>query len=153
MKRQPSALLAFILVGCGGASIEGGEVRPFDGEGMRLVQRLNVSACNPTTQPATTQIEVWSGPSGGERTLVSLGPDRQSLVVHRRFVVHGEERFEVVVEPGGSDAILQRFRVGKKPTLELIRNATVPDDAPSSGGSLVQSCSLKPSPLHTPSAR
>ncbi|MGE0321319.1 MAG: hypothetical protein AB7K71_08170 [Polyangiaceae bacterium] len=145
MTRTWWVLVAWGLTACGGASIEGGEVRPFDGEGMRLVQRFDVRACNPATQPATTQVEVWSGASGGERTLVSLGPDRQALVVHRRFVVHGEERFEVVLEPSGGAPILQRFRLGKAPMLELIRNADAPDDAPSQGGSLVQRCSLRPS--------
>lgn len=136
--------LVFVVTACGGASIEGGEVRPFDGEGMRLVQRFDVAACNPETHPATTAVEIWTGASGGERTLVSKGPNRQSLVVHRRFVVHGEERFEVSMEPSGGDAILQRFRLGKSPTLELIRNADAPDDAPSRGGSMVQRCSLRP---------
>ncbi len=141
--------LGLVIVGCGGASIEGGEVRPFDGEGMQRAQRFDVSACNPSTAPVTTHIEVWSGAGGGERTLVSLGPDRQSLVVHRRFEVHGEERFEVIVEPSSGEPILQRFRLGKTPSLELIRGADAPDDAPSRGGSIVQRCSLKPVP-HAP---
>ncbi|MEZ4227704.1 MAG: hypothetical protein R3B89_00990 [Polyangiaceae bacterium] len=127
---------------CGGASIEGGEVRPFDDAGMRLVASFDVGTCNPDTHPATTRIDVWSA-SGGARMLVSRGPSRQDLVVDRRFVVHGEERFEVVMEPSGGEAILQRFRLGRAPSLELIRDADAADDAPARGGTLVQRCALK----------